>query len=395
MTGERRIVISLGLAQALFQTCMVLMVTVGGLAGASLAPSPALATLPIAFTSLGTAIATFPASMLMGRVGRRPGFILGAVFGVAGGGMATLAILGGSFWLLCFATAVVGAYSGFAQFYRFAAAEAASEAFKSRALSLVLAGGVIAALAGPNLGAATKDLLGPATYAGSFLSVMALSAVAAVLLAFTRIETHASSASSTEPARPLGVIVRQPRFIAAVVGAAVGFAVMVMVMTATPISMVAHDHTVTDAAFVIQWHVLGMYVPSFFTGWLVKRFGLTPMMLTGLAAFCVHITIALSGFEVAHYLSALVLLGLGWNLLYVGGSTLLTETYRPSERAKVQGLNDFLIVGVGAISSFSAGALVETFGWRGLNLAVVPLLALAAAVILGASAFRKRAIAAP
>jgi MFS family permease len=384
MKGERRVVASLAVAQALFQTGSVLIVTVGGLAGQMLAPEKALATTPIAAVVIGTALATFPASMLMARAGRRPGFVLGALLGATGAGVAAWAMLAQSFALLCAGCLVVGAYQGFAQFYRFAAAEAASPAFRSRALSLVLAGGVVAALAGPHLGSLTKDLAGPA-YAGSFLAVVALSAAAAMLLAATPLPAPPGDEATAEPPRLLRVIGRQPKFLAAVIGAGVGQGVMALVMTATPLSMVDHRHAVSDAALVIQWHVLGMFVPSFFTGWLVARFGLTPMMLAGVGVLAAHVAIAVSGVELLHYLSGLTLVGLGWNLLYVGGSTLLTETYRPSERAKVQALNDFLIVGVAAAASFSAGALNDLFGWRGLNLAALPLLAVAALAIAGAA----------
>ena len=390
MIHERRVVLSLAIAQALFQTGAVLIATIGALAGQMLAPDESLATLPIACAALGTAIATVPASLLMGRVGRRPGFVLGTLLGASGGGLATWAMLAGSFPLLCAATILVGAYQGFAQFYRFAAAEAASEAFKSRALSLVLAGGVVAAVAGPHLGAATKDLLGPVAYAGSFMAVLALSLLAGVVVASTPLAPARASAETAEPPRPLSAIMRQPKFIAAVAGAAIGYGVMVLVMTATPLSMVGHRHAVSDAAFVIQWHVLGMFVPSFFTGWLVKRFGLTTMMFTGVGLLLAHVAVAMSGVALVNFVSGLVLLGVGWNFLYVGGSTLLTETYRPSERARVQGLNDFLIVGVVAASSFSAGALTDAFGWRGLNLAAAPFLGLAAlAIAYGAARGRK------
>lgn len=390
MTRERRIVLSLALAQALFQTGAVLIATVGGLAGLLLAPEKALATLPIACVALGTAIATVPASLLMGRVGRRPGFLLGTLLGAGGGALAATAMLVGSFPLLCVATALIGAYHGFAQFYRFAAAEAATDAFKSRALSFVLAGGVVAAVVGPYLGAAAKDLLGATAYAGSFVAVTVLSLAAAAVLALTPLEGVRAADPADAPPRPLPEIMRQPKFIAAVAGAAVGFGVMAMIMTATPLSMVGHHHAVSDAALVIQWHVLGMFVPSFFTGWLVKRFGLTPMMLVGCALLLAHVMVAMSGVALLNFLSGLILLGVGWNFLYVGGSTLLTETYRPSERARVQALNDFLIVGVVAASSFSAGALVDIFGWRGLNLAAVPPL-LAAAGCISLVALRGRA----
>jgi predicted MFS family arabinose efflux permease len=373
MNQERRIVLSLAGGQALFQTGAVLIVTVGGLAGLNLAPEPSLATLPIASIALGTALATIPASLLMGRVGRRPGFMLGAVLGGAGGGIAAWAMAAGSFWLLCLGMLLAGMYQGFAQYYRFAAAEASSADFRSRAISWVLAGGVVAALAGPPLGASARNFL-PADYAGSFLMVVGLAAAALLLLAMIPFRPVAAASSTDEPARPLAQIARQPRLLLAVGCAAAGFGVMVTVMTATPLSMVAHHHPVTAAAFVIQWHVLGMFVPSFFTGVLIRKLGVMPLMLGGVALLLTHVGITLSGVALLNFVSGLILLGIGWNFLYVGGSTLLIETYRPSEKAKVQALNDFVIVVVAAAGSFSAGALIDGFGWRGVNLAAVPVL---------------------
>lgn len=390
MRDEQRVVFALAGSQALMQTSSVLLMTVGGLAGATLAPTKVMATLPIATIALGTALATIPAALIMGRFGRKPGFMLGAFLGACGGLLAGVSMLIGSFTLLCVGTTLVGAYQGFGQFYRFAAAEAASDEFRSRAISLVMTGGIVAALVGPHLGALTRNLL-PGVYAGSFFGVTVLCAAAIVALAMTRLPGPAPAASDGEPPRPFGVIARQPKFIAAVTGAAVGYAVMVTVMTATPLSMVEHDHGVGTAATVIQWHVLGMFVPSFFTGGLIKRFGVTPLMLLGVGILLTHVLIAISGIAFLHYVSALVLLGLGWNLLYIGGSTLLTETYHPSERAKVQAFNDFMIVGVVAAGSFSAGALNEAFGWRGLNLFAVPFLAAAALVIAMVQARAHRA----
>jgi predicted MFS family arabinose efflux permease len=387
---EQRVVFALAGSQALMQTSSVLLMTVGGLAGATLAPTKVMATLPIATIALGTALATIPAALIMGRFGRRPGFMLGAFLGACGGVIAGVSMVIGSFALLCIGTALVGAYQGFGQFYRFAAAEAASDEYRSRAISLVMTGGIVAALAGPHLGALTRNLL-PGAYAGSFFGVTVLSLAAVLALAMTKLPGAAPAASDDAPARPFGVIARQPRFIAAVVGAAVGYAVMVTVMTATPLSMVEHSHQVGAAASVIQWHVLGMFAPSFFTGSLIRRFGVTPLMLLGIGILLTHVLIAISGVAFLHYVSALVLLGLGWNLLVIGGSTLLTETYRPSERAKVQAFNDFMIVGVVAAGSFSAGALNEAFGWRGLNLFAAPVLIAAALVIVIAHARIRRA----
>jgi len=385
MSRERRIVLTLAASQALFQTGAVLMTTIGGLAGLLLAPSRLLATLPIAMVPLGMALATIPASLLMGRIGRKRGFVLGAVIGTVGGAAATAAMIQENFAMLCLGALLVGAYHGFAQFYRFAAAEAAAPAFRGRAISWVLAGGVVAAVAGPNLGAAAAGLIGSSVYAGSFAVLILLSLGAVWLLASTSFPPPPVDEGDPAPARPLTVIARQPAFLAAVGGACVAFCVMVLVMTATPISMRGHDHSVTAAAMVIQWHVLGMYVPSFFTGWLIRRLGVTRLMLTGIAVLLAHVCIAVSGFTFLYYLSALILLGVGWNFLYIGGSTLLLDTYRASERSKVQAFNDFTVVGVTAASALSAGALHEAIGWQGLNLAAVPLLLAAGALILAAA----------
>lgn len=391
MNRERRVILSLAASQALQQTAAVLIVTVGGLAGLQLAPKRSLATLPIASIALGTALATIPASLLMGRFGRKPGFLLGALLGAVGGVVAALALIERSFWLFCLGTLLAGTYQGFSQYYRFAAAEAAGEERKSRALSWVLVGGVVAAIAGPYLGASTRTLL-PVDYAASFVSIVGLALVAMLVVAATPLPSPRAVSTTDAPARPLATIARQPRFLIAVGGAAVGFGVMVTVMTATPLSMVAHHHAVTSAAFVIQWHVLGMYVPSFFSGTLIRRLGVLPLMLAGVGLLLAHIGIALSGVELLNFLSGLILIGVGWNFLYVGGSTLLMETYTPSEAAKVQALNDFLIVAVAAAGSFSAGALVDAFGWRGVNLAAVPLL-LAAGIVILAAMTRRRAVA--
>jgi MFS family permease len=389
-----RVVLSLAASQALFQTAGVLIVTIGGLAGLRLAPDPALATLPVASVALGTAVATIPASLIMGRLGRKAGFVPGALLGAAGGATAAFGLAAGSVILLCLGTFLVGTYQGTAQYYRFAAAEAAGEAQRGRAISFVLAGGVVAALAGPWLGAVSREWL-PADYAGSFGTVVALGLVAAALLAATPLPKPEASGGDAAPARPLAEIARQPLFLVAVAGAAVAYAVMVTVMTATPLSMVGHQHSVDAAALVVQWHVLGMFLPSFFTGFLIRGVGVMKLMLAGVALLLAQTAISLSGITLPHFLSALVLLGVGWNFLYVGGSTLLLETHEPSERAKVQALNDFLIVAIAAAGSFSAGALTESLGWRGLNLiAAAPLLAVGLLIVAVQRRMRTRTMAA-
>jgi len=380
VTAEKRNVLILAAGQALFQTASVLIMTVGGLAGLIVAADKSLATLPIAAVMTGTMVGTVPASLLMGRIGRRAGFILGTLIGALGGGLGAYGMIQGSLLLLCAGTLLVGIYQAFAQYYRFAAAETASAPFKSQAISLVLASGVVAAIAGPQIGVMAKDI-GAAEFAGSFLAIIVLSLAAAALLAFLRMPPTVTTSIDSE-ARPLAVIVRQPKFLLALGGAAVGSGVMILAMTATPLAMVAHNHAASDAAFVIQWHVLGMFVPSFFTGFLIARFGVLTMMLAGALALAGHVVISLTGLALPHFLSALVLLGVGWNFLYVGGTTLLTETYHPSEKAKVQALNDFSISGVVVIASFSSGWLMHGIGWMGVNLAALPFLA-ATAIAIG------------
>jgi len=389
MRAEKRNVLTLAACQALFQTASVLIMTVGGLAGQMLAADKSLATLPIASMSVGTALVTIPASLIMQRAGRRVGFMIGTLLGALGGGLSVVALLIGSFWLFNLGNLLVGAYQGFSQFYRFAAAEVASPEFKSRAISFVLAGGVVAAIAGPHLGNHTRDLLGSGTtFAGSYVTVVVLSLAAMALLGRLQVPPAALT-TDTSGARPLAEIVRQPAFVVALTGASVGYGVMILAMTATPLAMVAQHHGVGDAAFVIQWHVLGMFVPSFFTGTLIARFGVLPVMFTGAVLLLGHVTIALSGVALLNFVSALMLLGVGWNFLFIGGTTLLTETYRMSEKGKVQGLNDFLIVGVVVIASFASGGLLQRFGWQGVNMAALPFLLGIAALIAG-FALRRR-----
>lgn len=378
--SPRRQVLVLASAQALFQTASVLVVTVGGLAGSAIAPAPQLATAPVAAMMLGTTIATVPASLMMARVGRRTGFILGALLGCLGGLLGAAGIWQRSLLLLSAGTLLVGAYQGFAQFYRFAAAEVAEPAFRSRAIGWVLAGGVVAAFLGPTLGRLGGPLLEPA-YTGSFLLLTAVSIVAVALLFSLRMP-KAEVASDTGSGRPLGEIMRQPAYLVALFGAATGFGAMVLAMTATPLAMVGHQHSLADAAMVIQLHVLGMFLPSFFTGSLIARFGVLPVMLTGVALLACHVLMALSGTEFVSFASALVLLGVGWNFLYVGGTTLLTTTYTPAERGRAQAANDLAIFLVGLAASLSAGALLEFASWQTLNVILLPWLALAGLAIL-------------
>jgi MFS family permease len=390
---EKRNVLLLSAAQALVQTTSILMVTVAGIIGFSFAPNPSWSTLPISMMMVGAAVTTIPASLLMRRHGRKTGFLMGIAFGMLAAGLAAWAVMRADFMLFILANLCVGAYQGFAQFYRFAAGEAAGEAFRSRAVSWVVGGGVVAAVAGPNIARLTGNL-GETPFLWSFLVLFALGIMAALIISGLRLpptqEVHATDAS-----RPLSEITSQLTFLTALAGSVVGFSVMVMVMTATPLAMhlcgLPMGHTTT----VIQWHVLGMFLPSFFTGHLIRRFGVLPMMACGVILMMMHVAVALSGIEFAHFLSGLVLVGIGWNLMFIGGTTLLADTYRPSERAKVQGVHDFLVnIGL-TTASLSAGVLLSQGGWRMVNVLALPALVITMLLILALALRRKGALRTP
>lgn len=392
MIGQpmHRQVLLLASTQALFQTASVLVITIGGLAGALVAPSPQLATAPIAAMFLGTAVATIPASVWMSRIGRKHGFILGAAAGTLGGLISAAGLWLGSLAILSFGTFLVGVYQAFAQFYRFAASEVANENFRSQAISLVLAGGVVAALMGPLLGRYGSALLEP-TYTGSFVLLSVVSLAATGLLFLLRIPPPtARSSADAETARPLTQILSQPTYLVALFGAATGYGVMILAMTATPIAMLQHHHNLADAAFVIQLHVLGMFLPSFFTGSLIARFGVLQVMLAGVTLLAGHILLTLTGLGLNSFISALILLGVGWNFLYVGGTTLLTRSYTPSEAGRAQGVNDMSIFAIGLVASLSAGIMFKAFGWQLLNVLLLPWLAAAALALLWLAARQRR-----
>lgn len=385
--SAHRQVFLLATAQALFQTASVMVMTVGGLAGALVAPSAQLATLPIAAMFLGTAVSTIPASNWMARVGRRTGFVAGAAFGIAGGLVSAFGLFIGSLWLLAGGTFLVGAYQGFAQFYRFAAGEVADEAFRPRAISLVLAGGVVAALLGPMIGKWGGPLM-QTTYVGSFLLLSLVSVLAATVLAGLKVP--APAAPTGQAGRSLRAIVRQPGYMTALFGAATGYGVMILAMTATPLAMLHHHHGIGDAATVIQLHVLGMFVPSFFTGSLIARFGVLPIMLAGVALLAGHVLISLTGVGFYSFAASLVVLGVGWNFLYIGGTTLLTTTYSAAEKARAQAANDMTIFAVGLLCSLAAAPLLQHLGWQQLNLVLLPWLGMAGIAIAAFGMTRAR-----
>lgn len=383
----------LAVCQAMLNTGNILLVATSALVALKLAPDKALATLPLAAQFLASMITTVPASFLMKRIGRQPGFLIGTGAGLIGAGLAAFAIVENSFALFIAAAALFGVYNGFGTYYRFAAADVATPDYRPAAISYVMAGGVVAAIIGPNLAHWTQAWFPVAEFAGSYLSLLIVTGLAMLALLFVRIP-RLSIQQQHETGRPLSVIISQPTAIVAMLGAALGFGVMVFVMTATPLAMHAHAHAFGDTAFVIEWHVLGMFAPSFVTGHLIRRFGALNIMLAGalLTAGCVVVN--LMGTSVGHFWTALVLLGIGWNFLFVGGTTLLTETYTETEKAKTQGLNDFLIFTVITLASLSAGAIQHFLGWRLVNLGVIPLIVIVAAGIVWLM-MKRRAVAAP
>ncbi len=370
----------LAACQALLFTNNSTLIAINGLAGLSLAPYAGLATLPVTCWVLGGAIATMPASLHMKRVGRQRGLTLGTWFGIVGALICAAAIATRSFWLLCFGTLVWGTYNAYGQYYRFVAADLATPDLRANAISLVLAGGLVGGILGPSTSRYTVDLLEP-KFTGAYLGLIGFALLTMVLLRFVRIPTPSPS-ERERSGRPLAEIASQPKFIVAVGCAAVSYGVMNFLMTSTPIAMQVCGHPFGDAALVISAHVVAMFAPSFFTGRLIRRFGVLPVMLAGAALNIGCIAVALAGIAVANFWWSMVLLGVGWNFLYIGATTLLTDTYRPEERAKAQGANDQAIFLMMVISSFTSGMTVTTAGWERLNIMALPLVLLVAGALI-------------
>lgn len=367
-------------------TSMVLTVT--ALAGTAIAPTASLGTLPLSLQFVATMTATIPASLFMRRHGRRLGFTLGALTGVLGAAVSLYALLHADFGLFTMGAAMIGVLNGFAIYYRFAAADTADAKFRPKAISLVMAGGVAAAFLGPNLAKFTVDLFADATYAGCYAALMGLHALTILLLMMIDIPTP-SADERRDSGAPLVQILRRPAIAVAVLAGIAGYSSMNLVMTATPLSMVGHHYSFSDAAMVIQWHVFAMFAPSFLTGHLIARFGATKIVMLGAALILTCVAINLHGESLVHYVTALIALGGGWNFMYVGGSALLTAAHDPAERAKVQALNEFLVFGSVAIASFASGAVQHGMGWFAVNLVVVPLTVAALAAAAWLTAFPK------
>lgn len=377
--NTRRNVGLLSACQAMLMANNSTLVAINGLSGLALAPHPALATLPVTCWVIGGALTTMPASLYMKRVGRRTGLLQGMLLAVAGALLCAAALWQSSFWMLCFGTLVFGGFNAFGQYYRFVAAEVAPLESRAMAISLVLAGGLFGGVLGPALSRETVLLPGP-KFAAAYATLAAYALIMMALIALLRLP-GAAAPSAAPRGRPLAEIARQPKFIVAVLAGAIGYGVMNFLMTSTPIAMQVCGHPYGDAAFVISSHVIAMFAPSFLTGPLIRRIGVLPVLLAGAVLNLVAIGVGLAGTAVAHFWWALVCVGVGWNFLYVGGTTLLTETYRPEERAAAQGANETAIFVMMTVSSLSSGMIVTGAGWDKVNLSALPLILAAMAVI--------------
>lgn len=377
-----RNVILLSLCQALLTTGNVLLISVNALIGQQLSPSPGLITLPVAMQFVGLMCATIPASLVMARIGRKNGFYLGNSVGIVGALCCIFALQQSQFFTFCLGTFLLGIGIGFGTLYRFAAVEACPDEQKSRAISMVMAGGVIAAVLGPNLAISSRDWLDDSVFTGAFVGLAVLYVIALVLLSFIRIAPQQISSDQQKNTRPILDIVLQPVFIVAATVGMISYAVMNLIMTVTPVAMARCGFDFSTAAWVIEWHVLGMFLPSFVTPVLIRRFGLLPMMILGALLMLVCIFLNLHGVSQWHFWAALALLGVGWNFMFISATQLVTSAYRTEEKAKSQAANEFLVFGMVTVSAFSSGWLESSLGWQMLNTLMIPVVIWAVVVIL-------------
>jgi predicted MFS family arabinose efflux permease len=392
LTGDRlarRNALVLAITQALAGGNNTVLVATAAIVGTMLAPDKGLATLPISIFVLGMWMGTLPMGVLARRLGRRNALQIGTVCGVLTGLICCVAVLQGSFLLFNIGAVFSGLYASGHQSYRFAAADTASEEFRARAISWVLVGGIFAGVVGAQLVIATQNLWPPYLFAATYIGQSALALIAGAVLMFVNIPKPPPR-SVVGDGRPLLEIAREPRFIVAVVCGVAAYSMMNLVMTSAPLAMVMCNHSVTDATLGLQWHVLGMYAPSFFTGALIARFGLERVTGLGFALIIVAAAIGTAGISLWHFWIGLALLGVGWNFAFIGATTMVTHCHRPNERNKVQAFNDFLVFGSMAIGSFSSGQLLASFGWATVNEVVFPVV-LAAGALLVWSALRRRA----
>ncbi|WNG50342.1 MFS transporter [Archangium minus] len=384
----------LTLCQGLYLTNNVTFIAINGVVGLALAPAPWLATLPVMAYVAGSALSAPLVARHQRRFGRRRTFQLGLVVAMFTAALCALAVLTRQFWLLIASTLAAGYYNANGSLYRFAAVELVHPSAKERAISWVLAGGILGAVAGPQLALLTRDAL-PQPFAGAYVALIGVALVSLLLISRIGFPALPAGEPGKADGRPLAVLARQQVFVVAVAVSALGYGVMNLLMAATPIAMAQHAHSFGHAALVLEWHVLGMYVPGFFTGWLIKRFGALWVMAIGLLLNLACAAVALSGVDLMHFLVSLLVLGIGWNFLFIGGTALFTEAYQPEEKTRAQAAMDTTIYATMTISSFGSGALVTTGGWTWMNVAMLLPLALVAVALGWLALERRRSARAP
>lgn len=378
--------------QAYMFICSSLLITVSALIGLDLASNKAFATLPLAIQFIAVMLTSIPASLIMGKWGRRAGFLTAGTIGIAGGGVALIAIYQQSLMLFCVATFCFGAFSAFGNYYRFTAPEVVPEDKKNVAISWVMAGGVVAAFIGPNLANWSQNLLQVSVYAGAFVIAIVVYLASMITVSFMDLPPPPAKTTKAKSGRSLRQIMGQPVFFVAVVCAAFGYGTMNLVMTATPLAMHHNNMGLSDTAFVIQWHVVAMFAPSFFTGNLINRYGILNILFCGVILCVICVLVNLNGVTIWHFWSALITLGIGWNFLFVGGTTLLTECYQPEEKTGTQAINDFIVFSTVSVTALSSGTIHHTYGWQTVNLAVLPLLLFVGACVIFLKIHRQRRV---
>ncbi|WP_152469681.1 MFS transporter [Vibrio sp. THAF190c] len=365
----------LSLCQALLMTGNILLISVIGLIGKQIAPSQSMITLPVALQFLGLMAATIPASLISGKLGRKRGFSIGNIVGISGASLATFALSTHNFYLFCVATFLLGIGIGFGTLYRFAAIEVCSEDARHRAISISMAGGVLAAVLGPNLAVMSQQWSQDGLYIGAFASLIGLNVLTLLILQTVQFPKFNLTTQQVKP-DPVRTMIKAPNFVGAVFAAMVAYAVMNILMTATPLAMIGCGFDFTKAAGVIEWHVLGMFVPAFFTGGLIEKFGAKRMILAGAVLFLLCIAINIHGESIWHFRSALVLLGVGWNFMFIAATGLFSQSYQAKNKSKAQALNEFVVFSCVSVTALLSGWLESTVGWQMLNIYVLPFVLL-------------------
>ncbi|RCK36627.1 MFS transporter [Thalassospira profundimaris] len=386
----RRNIIFLSLCVALSASAMSLIFTVAAVIGYSLAEDKSLSTLPVACMMIAMMAMTAPSAMVMAKFGRKFGFWMGAGIAMCGAFSGMGAVYYGNFWLLCIACACIGAGNAIAMQYRFAAAEAAPSEFRARAISYTMLGGLASAFIGPNLASFARNWFETVPFLGTFVALIGLQVLLIIVIGQLRLPDMRGH-KHEEPARPIKTVLGQPAVMVAIVAGALGYAVMSFVMTATPLAILDCDYAFGDAAFIIQWHVVGMYAPGFFTGNLIKRFGALKIIQFGALLNFICLAVGLSGQDLmGNFWIALVILGVAWNFMFVGATTFLTENYRSSEQARVQAINEFCVFGTVAVASLSAGSIYSWSGWATLLYSAALPVGLVLVIVSGYAIRRKK-----